>query len=133
MVTTLDPSHYMAHYKAGMALIELDRREDAIREFKSALALQPGLANGHFGLAKVYWQSGELGPALREVNECLKLDRTNQSAQYLRAQILKKSGRESEAEEQFRQLKTQRDSQSSPASRGAKDPVPEAVTRRNEQ
>jgi Flp pilus assembly protein TadD len=133
IVTTLDPSHYMAHYKAGMALIELDRHGDAVREFKSALALQPGLANAHFGLAKVYWQSGELEPALLEVNECLKVDGTNQSAQYLRAQILKKSGHENEAEEQFRRLRTQRESQPSPASRDVKDPAPQSPVHRNEE
>jgi tetratricopeptide (TPR) repeat protein len=94
----------MAHYKAGMALIELDQLEPARQEFNTTLALQPGLANAHFGLAKVFSRMGQPAQALPEVDACLKLDGSNQSAQYLRGQILRKLGRTSEAEAQMKRL-----------------------------
>jgi tetratricopeptide (TPR) repeat protein len=103
-VIELDPSHYMAHYKAGMALIELDRLQSARQELQRTVALQPGLANAHFGLAKIYWKTQQPAQALSEVDACLKLDSANNSAQYLRYQILLKLGRKSEAEAQMKRL-----------------------------
>jgi tetratricopeptide (TPR) repeat protein len=99
----------MAHYKLGLALLELDRTGEAIDEFERSLNLQPGLANGHFGVAKAYLRTGQAELALTTVDKCLTLDPTNESAQYLRAQILRKLGRQQEAEEQLARLRILRE------------------------
>ncbi len=108
-VIRLSPDHYMAHYKLGMALIELDRAAEAIGEFKAALRLQPGLANAHLGLAKAYARLGQTEAALAATGDCLSIDAVNQSAQYLRAQMLQKLGRKTEADEQLRRLRLLRE------------------------
>ena len=96
----------MAHYKLGMALIELDRAAEAIGEFKAALRLQSGLANAHLGLAKAYARLGQTEAALAATGDCLSIDAVNQSAQYLRAQMLQKmSDGKPEADEQLRRLR----------------------------
>jgi Flp pilus assembly protein TadD len=108
-VIRIDPTHYMARYKLGLALTELDRPLDAIQQFKKSLELQPGLANAQLGLAKAYAHSGDSSAALAATGECLKLDPKNQSARYLRAQILRKLGRQGESDEQLKGLRTLRD------------------------
>lgn len=105
----LDSTHYMAHFKLGLALIELNRPTDAIQHLKTSVHLQPGLANAHLALAKAYSHIGDSESALAAVGECLKLDPPNESAQYLRAQLLHKLGREREANEQLSNLRSIRE------------------------
>ena len=46
----------MARYKLGMILLEQGNPSDAAAEFLAALAVQPGLAGAHSGLAKALYQ-----------------------------------------------------------------------------
>jgi tetratricopeptide (TPR) repeat protein len=118
----ISPQHYMARYKLGMVLLEQNRPADAAIQFREALAVQPGLADAHFGLAKALLHQGETTAALPEIDLSLNIDPAREQAHFLRYQILRKLGREADAEKElasFKELKN----------RAAKTNEPEALQR----
>ena len=112
----------MARYKLGMVLLERNRSADAATQFREALAVQPGLADAHFGLAKALLHQGEPAAALPEIELSLNIDPAREQAHFLRYQILRKLGREADAEKElasFKELKN----------KAAKTNAPEALQR----
>lgn len=108
-VIRLSPTHYMAHYKLGLALLELNRVPEAIVELQQAVRIQPGFGDANFALGKSYLQSGDNNAALKAIDAGLQVDPNNQTGRYLRAQILRKLGRNQEADAQLQQFRTRLD------------------------
>jgi tetratricopeptide (TPR) repeat protein len=67
---TKDPT---AAFNLGTALESLERWSEAIDSYCEALALDPGFADAHFNLARLYQQSGNQLTACRHLREYQKL------------------------------------------------------------
>ena len=66
--------HATAWYDLGVALEDLRRRGDAIRAYEQAIAVDPGLADAHFNLARLYEAAGKRAAALRSLGRYRLLD-----------------------------------------------------------
>ena len=92
-----------------MILLERGQSAEAATQFRAALAVQPGFADGHFGLAKALFHQGKAAEALPEIEQGIEIDQGREQAHYLRYQILKTLEREADAEKErakFKELKT---------------------------
>ena len=54
-------------FNLGVLLEDLDRDNDAIAAYREALALDPGLADAHFNLARLYEKASDLKTSLRHL------------------------------------------------------------------
>ena len=103
----LAPSLAEAHNLRGINLEELGRREEAIKAYKEAIRLDPGLADAGknlsdlecelevhrcLDLAHAYTESGELEKALHTCDTALALDPSLAEAHKLRGAVLEKLG-----------------------------------------
>jgi tetratricopeptide (TPR) repeat protein len=69
----LDPSG-AAHYDLGSLLLELDRPEAAIAEFRAALKAMPNSAEAHNNLGIALGMRGDLDAAIEQFEQALKID-----------------------------------------------------------
>jgi tetratricopeptide (TPR) repeat protein len=69
--------------------------------FKEALRRSPKMAGSYFGIAKIYLHQGKYEQALTEIDAALRFAPENQSAHYLRGQLLSKLSRKQEAQIEF--------------------------------
>lgn len=111
----LDPLYAIAHAELGIAYGHLYgvRRDSAAldlarRNCEHALALDPGLIDGHLARAWVLEQSGKEQEALDEFREALSLDPSNPQALVWQAQLYGRLDRWSEAEATFRRVLAER-------------------------
>jgi tetratricopeptide (TPR) repeat protein len=74
LAAQLDPSG-AAHYDLGSLLIELERPDAAIVEFRAALKAMPGSAAAHNNLGIALGMKGDLDAATAEFEQALKIDR----------------------------------------------------------
>lgn len=58
-VTTQYPNYYLGHYLTGVALSELEKDEDAIREFEKAISLNPYDFESRASLGRIYYSKAE--------------------------------------------------------------------------
>ncbi len=58
-VTTQYPNYYLGHYLTGVALSELEKDEDAIREFGKAIFLNPYDFESRASLGRIYYSKAE--------------------------------------------------------------------------
>ena len=58
-VTTQYPNYYLGHYLTGVALSELEKDEDAIREFGKAISLNPYDFESRASLGRIYYSKAE--------------------------------------------------------------------------
>jgi tetratricopeptide (TPR) repeat protein len=65
------PSFAAAHHDYALALVKLGKPQDAIKEFKTALSLDPTLASAWLSLGGTYQSSGKLDDALDAYHEFL--------------------------------------------------------------
>jgi tetratricopeptide (TPR) repeat protein len=61
------PGNPRAHNNLGNALFAAGRRDDAVREYQTALRLQPDYADAHNNLGRAYQKLGRLPAALAEL------------------------------------------------------------------
>lgn len=59
-----NPFNYYAHYNKGLALITLKKNEEAEIEFQKTLLINPYHTSSHFFLGSIYYDRGELVPAM---------------------------------------------------------------------
>ena len=69
----LDPKLAKAFLQLGILLSEQRRWPDAIRELRTAVALEPDVAQAHFRLAQAYQRTGQEELADRELEIFEKL------------------------------------------------------------
>jgi len=75
----------------------LNRLQEAEKNLREAIRLDPGFAKAHFQLGTVLEDRGRLEDALAELRQAVKFDATYPEPHMAMARILHKMGRESEA------------------------------------
>jgi tetratricopeptide (TPR) repeat protein/tRNA A-37 threonylcarbamoyl transferase component Bud32 len=105
----LDPRYAIAHARLALAYSRLyairripEALDLAYRNGQVALALDPGLADGHLALAWVFQQTGNNRGALNEIDRALSLDPSNRYALVWQAQIYTRLNRWDDAEKTLR-------------------------------
>ena len=58
-VTNQYPNYYLGHYLTGVALSELEKDDDAIREFEKAISLNPYDFESRASLGRIYYSKAE--------------------------------------------------------------------------
>ncbi len=105
-----DPKLPFVHFNLGLAYLRkqdheraravgnvestLQREDEAAKNYRQALKLDPRLVSAHMGLAKIEERRRNYRAALAELDEVIRLDPGNASARYLRGQVLVRMGRE---------------------------------------
>lgn len=79
-----DPANADAQLQLGLALLALDRLDDAERAFRAVLAIAPGYDDARIGLARVAQRRGDRVAALRELEQ---VDVASREAEALRGQL----------------------------------------------
>jgi tetratricopeptide (TPR) repeat protein len=69
------PDSALLHFNRGVALDHLERFEEAAASYERSLALDPGLADAHFNLARLHEQAGDQRGALRHYSAYRRLQR----------------------------------------------------------
>lgn len=73
-VASRDSSNGYFHHHLGIVQFELKRYQEAIKEFRKALSMEPGLAMARYYLGESYKQLGDTRRAIEEYTEALALD-----------------------------------------------------------
>jgi tetratricopeptide (TPR) repeat protein len=85
----------------GELYLRAGKDNEAETSFKEALRRSPRMAGSYFGIAKIYLHQGKYQQALRQIDAALHFAPENQSAHYLRGQLLSKLSRKEEAQVEF--------------------------------
>jgi tetratricopeptide (TPR) repeat protein len=97
----------------GLVNSQLGNNQEAERNLRQALRLDPSLSSSHYQLAQVYQRQAKYVQALAEIDAAAKLDPGNSSIHYLRGQLLQRLGRTREARAEMeattRMMNEQRD------------------------
>ena len=70
----LAPTHYRPHLLLGEALLDRNRRDDAIEQFQTAIRLRPADPTGYIKLAVCYADIGKFGESRRLLNRARELN-----------------------------------------------------------
>jgi tetratricopeptide (TPR) repeat protein len=63
----IDSAEALLAFNLAVLLEDLERNDEAVAAYRDALALDPGLADAHFNLARLYEQGGNQRDALRHL------------------------------------------------------------------
>lgn len=102
-VVEIDPESYRAHQMKGRYFEAIDKDEDAIREYRRALQLNPHLPNVHFLLGNLFWIRERHEEALPELQAELKVNPNYPPALYEIGDILYTAGKWDEALKYYQQ------------------------------
>jgi len=72
--TSKFPESAVEHYRRGTQFHVRGQIDEAIKEYREAIRLQPGLAQAHSNLGLAYRDKGDLDAAIREYQTALKLN-----------------------------------------------------------
>lgn len=86
------PENPRAQLKYAELESDRDNAEAAIRHWQCALALKPGLADAHYGLARVFLRTAKPAAAEKEVRAAIATDTKNVRFQMLLADVLEAKG-----------------------------------------
>jgi tetratricopeptide (TPR) repeat protein len=100
-VLQMDPDSYRAHELRGEALEAGGKTDEAIAEYRKALALKPELETVHFTIGNIYWRAGRMEEALAELAEELKVNPSDPHAHYESGDILLSQNKLDEAKKHF--------------------------------
>jgi len=75
----LAPAHYRPHLLLGEALLDKNRRDDAIGQFETAIRLRPNDPTGYIKLSLCYADIGKFGESRRLLNRARELDPDDKS------------------------------------------------------
>ena len=93
-----EPNSYRSHQLKGQYFEALNKDEQAIQEYRRALAVKPDLQNMHFSIGNLLWIRSRSEEALVELQAELKLDPNHPQAHYEIGDILYGQGKLAEAE-----------------------------------
>jgi tetratricopeptide (TPR) repeat protein len=96
-----DPDSHRSHQLKGQYFEVLNKDDQAIQEYRRALAVKPDLQSLHFAIGNLYWTRNRLEEALVELREEIKLDPNHPQAHYEIGDILYGQGKYAAAEEQL--------------------------------
>jgi tetratricopeptide (TPR) repeat protein len=97
----LEPDVPFNYEELGNIAAAMGENRKAEEYLDRALRLEPRLATARFSLAKLYRSEARYQEALAQADEATKSDGKSASLHYLRAQILQKLNRGSEAQREF--------------------------------
>ncbi|MGR3319143.1 MAG: tetratricopeptide repeat protein [Candidatus Anammoxibacter sp.] len=103
-VTKSMPNLADAHYFLAIALMEMDRKEQAKSEFKTAIRLAPESVHPKVVLANLFARDGELREAISLGKDVLYLEPGNVNAMQVIGMAYLKLGKVNEAERQFNEI-----------------------------
>lgn len=86
------PDSYRAHQLKGQSLEAAGRNEEAIAEYRAALAKKSDLQTVHFAIGSIHWRGGQLDEALPELKAELEISPNDPQAHYEIADILLTQG-----------------------------------------
>jgi len=92
----------LAHYRLGFALGALGRRDEALAEYRAALAIRPDYADPYNNIGQIEQDFGRPADALASYDRALALDPALAPAHANRANALDDLGRFDEAERSYR-------------------------------
>jgi tetratricopeptide (TPR) repeat protein len=92
--TETDPNYVLAFFDLGNVLDELERPDESIAAYCTAIKLAPGYGDAHYNLALAYERKGERRRALAHWQVYVRLDKTGPWADHARGQIRKLLSRE---------------------------------------
>ena len=106
-----DPLHVLAHYFLGVSYLDLNRPDEATREFQATLAIaaKSGTAMNQVTipaqefLGKIYMQKGEWAPARVQFEQLLKVSPNDYVAHFNLAYLAGREGHLDEAADHLRQ------------------------------
>jgi len=93
-----DPNSYRSHQLKGQYFEALNKDDQAIQEYRRALAVKPDLQNIHFAIGNLLWTRSRSDEALLELQEEIKIDPNHPQAHYETGDILYSEGKVAEAE-----------------------------------
>jgi tetratricopeptide (TPR) repeat protein len=93
-----EPDSYRSHQLKGQYFEALNKDEQAIQEYRRALAIKPDLQNVHFSIGNLLWTRSRSEEAFVELQEEIKLDPNHPQAHYEIGDILYGQGKLAEAE-----------------------------------
>jgi len=71
----VNPTSAMEHLDLGIVYTDADRKEDALREFRTAVQLAPDNVNAHYRMARLYRSMGKTAEASVEFDKASKLNK----------------------------------------------------------
>jgi tetratricopeptide (TPR) repeat protein len=99
--TALEPDVPFAYEQLGNLESTVGNEDEAARNYRSALKLDPQRISSLMGLAKIEEHQRHYAAALAELDQVIRLDSGAASARYLRGQVLVRMGREKEGREEL--------------------------------
>lgn len=97
-VVAIDPDSYRAHQVMADSFAAAQKREDAIKEYKTVLQLKPDLPGIHLDLGRLLAENGKLPEALQEFEQEIQLQPRSAAAHVEAGKILMVMGKDPEAE-----------------------------------
>lgn len=88
------PRDFSAHFELGQLYALDDHIREAIREYRTAIAIAPDHATARFNLGLLYHRSGQLDEAIQAFQEVLRLDPTDLPAHINLAMVYRDKGGE---------------------------------------
>ena len=68
------PKEALRHYRKGLDLLQTDRGDDAIAEFKQAVTLYPQLTLAYLEMGKIYLKTGRMNEAVAVLSTAIKYE-----------------------------------------------------------
>lgn len=69
------PRHPLLQFNLGIACEDIGRHDEAVQAYGEALSLDPGMADAHYNLARLYEARGQSARAIRHYNAYRRLQR----------------------------------------------------------
>lgn len=102
LVTGRESGAARIYYNRGLALANHGRREEALADMDSAIALRPTLDPIYYARAKIKYDLKQYAGAMRDINAAISFNPDNASLYVARAMTLKRLGRDEEAIQDLR-------------------------------
>ncbi|GAH11414.1 unnamed protein product, partial [marine sediment metagenome] len=68
-----DPNHADTHYNLGVVYVNKGMHDEAIREFKKTIEINPSYADAYSNLAAAYYYKGEYSLAITYCDRAIEL------------------------------------------------------------
>ncbi|MFB3921567.1 MAG: tetratricopeptide repeat protein [Terriglobia bacterium] len=93
----IDPTHARCYVELAEILRKQGKLDDAEKLFERGLALNADLPEAHAGLGRIQAARGNLGQALEQLREAVRMAPDSEVAQFELSQVLSRLGRKEEA------------------------------------